>query len=121
MRYLFAVLAVMVLVAAPVAVAGPDALSIAKRALRLAKEPPKSAQVHTSAREVHGREVVVRARCPRGMIAMGVVPELGGAGGEFVSAGISEREGLALFRLPESVPPIGPDPLPEITVTCIEG
>lgn len=123
MRYLAVGLAALLLsVPALAAAGGPDALSIAKRALALAKEPPQVFQTTTVSREFHGREVTVRARCPHGSKAMGFFPEFGGHQAEFLSAELtSPHAAYALFRIPESASPIGSDPWPTITLTCIEG
>ena len=114
MRYVVAA-SVAVLIAAPAAVAGPDALSIAKRALRLAKEPPAVTHVYSNVEGpmgLHQGEYPTEAVCPRGMVPISAVAE-------DLPAAISlriiprRRSGRVVYRL--NYPYHGPG----ITVTCL--
>jgi hypothetical protein len=117
LRYFIIAVAVL-LVAAPAAIGGPDALSIAKRALALAKEPPRLAQVYSEVGHTSGQVRVVVATCPRGMVAINVEPEP--SVGEYVGSSVGGRKGQATFVLPEVPLGLGLK-LPAINVTCIEG
>jgi hypothetical protein len=69
-RYFTAALAALLIAAPAAAVAGPDALSIAKRALRLAKEPPRVEYVPGLPKgDTEG--IRYTATCPRGMLPVG--------------------------------------------------
>lgn len=111
MRYLAVGLAVALLVVVPAAVAGPDALSLAKRALRLAKEPPKVVQIHTSESTPSGESAFFRVRCPRGMVAAGIASE--------EPTRYESIQGRRAFVVISQQPTIGPKS--GITVTCVEG
>ena len=115
MRYIAAGL-IALLVAAPMVAAGPDALSVAKRALRLAEQPPRVKQVFTNvvAERTGSGDDRIEVRCPRGMIAVGIAPEI-----PTLRESVSGRRAVAVVEHQErGLMGPGPD---GITVTCVEG
>jgi hypothetical protein len=115
-RYAAIALLALLISAPAVAIGTPDALSMAKRALRLAKEPPKVKQIYTTVAESENAEVRrIRVRCPRGMVAAAISPEL-------PSLYESVQGRVAFAVLPQQQQGAGFGPGPDgITVTCIEG
>jgi hypothetical protein len=80
LRY-FIIAVIALLVAAPGAIGGPDALSIAKRALRLADEPPRVVHAYAETPYLVEQEAGIahyRATCPRGYVAISGYTEFGG-------------------------------------------
>src|SRR5918996_5153421 len=79
MRYLASALAALLISVPAMAVAGgPNALSIAKRALRLAEQPrPEITQIYSAAWKSRGSDFQrLLVRCPRGMVAAAITPEV---------------------------------------------
>ena len=96
---------------------GPDALSIAKRALRAAEKPPKIKYVFSSVRQGNIGDLTIKAQCPRGMLPVGVMPDSGPT--TFLSSNLGPaRRGIATFRATQTLDRIDS---PSITVACIEG
>jgi hypothetical protein len=113
MRYIaVALTALLVSVPALAVAGGPDALSIAKRALRLAKKPPTVKHIYSSEGERGNDIIIVHARCPRGMKAISVLPD----SRPYESAHITGRAAQATFLAP---PTRSDHDEPAITVTCI--
>lgn len=111
---------VALLISVPAAAsAGPDALSIAKRALRLAEAPPEVAQLYSEDAVATGdRHLRIVVLCPRGMVAMSALPHPGMT--ETKGVNVTRRRGVGVFWMPPDFPAIGPVG-PSLTVTCIEG
>jgi hypothetical protein len=119
LRYLAAAIAALLISVPAVAVAGgPDALSVAKRALRLAKQPPEITYVRTEGGAFNQSPRGIRHRivCPRGTLPVNAFPEFESV----VTVNPDKREVRAFQSL-----------LPEedaaysshagMTVVCIEG
>jgi hypothetical protein len=114
LRYLV-VVSVVLLIAAPVAIGGPDALSIAKRALRLAKEPPAVTQYSVEQLSRRGTDgpFQIKFRCPQGMLAVAVTPNTPYS--HVMSASVRGRRALVLYDYGELDRPLN------ATVTCAQG
>ena len=116
MRYVV-VASVALLVAAPAALGGPDALSIAKRALRLAKEPPAVTYIHDEVNAPMGHlpgEYTAEAVCPKGMVPVSAIAEEP-ASALSLSIIARRRSGQVVYHL--EYPYHGPG----VTVTCMAG
>jgi hypothetical protein len=119
LRYLALALVALLVSVPAVAVAGPDALSIAKRALRLAQEPPKVAEpVFDKSVDLGNNLLRIKGRCPRGMVAINQQTDEGAT--ELLGTTLDGRRGSALFRKPEDFPGMGPV-WPSMQLICIEG
>ena len=117
MRYAAIALVALLISAPAVAISGPEALSIAKRALRLAQQPPKIKQIYTTVAESENDQVRrIRVRCPFGMVAAAISPET-----QSLYESVHRRVAVAVVpQDPTASTPFGPGP-DGITVTCIEG
>jgi hypothetical protein len=116
MRYLAAALAALLISVPAMAVAGgPDALAIAKRALRLAEQPrPEIKQIYSAAWKGGSDIQRLVVRCPRGMVAAAITAET-----RTLSESVSGRRA---FATKQRDPGLGFGPGPDgITVTCIRG
>ena len=113
MRYLAVGLVALLISAPAAALAGPDAISIAKRALALAKQPPQVKQIYTATPAVTDPQYdLFRVRCPRGMVAVSITPET-----PAVYETVNGRRAWA--TLPRNQ--WGSGGASGITVTCMEG
>ena len=112
MRYFTLALIALLISVPAVAAGGPDALSIAKRALRLAKEPPKVKQLFTTVATNREDGRYFHVLCPRGWVAVAIAA---GAPTQYESVG--GRRATAVLP-PE--PGLG-ESVSGITVTCLKG
>ena len=114
MRYLAIGLVALLISAPAAALAGPDAISIAKRALTLAKQPPKVKQIYTAVpTSADSQYERFRVWCPRGMLAISITAE--------TTTVYEAVIGRRAFVVQPRDPYVWSGATSGITVTCMEG